>query len=79
MERSHQVGFMHAIYSGAREVAVCLSATNSVAEAIPWIEKVYEQVPDLESVLNFFAAQTAFVDGNDDVLQRLLREPITNS
>jgi hypothetical protein len=78
MERSHQVGFMHAIYSGAREVAVCLSATNSGAEAIPWIEKVSEQVPDLERVLNFFAVQTAFIDGNDDVLQRLLREPITN-
>jgi len=41
-ERSHQVGFMRAIYSNAQEVAVCLSTTNVDSDAISWIERVYE-------------------------------------
>jgi len=75
-ERSHQVGFMRAIYSNAQEVAVCLSTTNVDSDAISWIERVYEQIPELESVPAFFAAQTTFVERDDDIVPGILREPL---
>jgi hypothetical protein len=48
MERSHQVGFMHKIYSKALEVAVCLSTEDHHGgPAIRWNEKIYPHSPPL--------------------------------
>jgi hypothetical protein len=41
-ERSHQVGFMYAIYRSARDVAVCLSTEEKRGEsAFQWIHDMY--------------------------------------